>query len=57
MANTPERGNSQKLLTELRVIDLKTQLESRGLEKTGVKPSLIDRLRKVCLLSIIPINN
>ena len=38
-----------KKLTELRVIDLKTELERRGLDKTGNKAALLERLSKVIL--------
>lgn len=39
-----------KKLTELRVIDLKTELERRGLDKTGNKAALLERLSKVNFL-------
>lgn len=35
-----------KKLTELRVIDLKTELERRGLDKSGNKATLLERLSK-----------
>ncbi|XP_012529586.1 SAFB-like transcription modulator isoform X2 [Monomorium pharaonis] len=38
-----------KRLTELRVIDLKTELERRGLDKTGNKAALLERLSKAIL--------
>lgn len=34
-------------LTDLRVVDLRQELEKRGLEKSGVKAVLIERLQKV----------
>jgi len=40
-----------KRLTELRVIDLKTELERRGLDKSGNKAALLERLSKVIPLS------
>ncbi|XP_011500165.1 PREDICTED: SAFB-like transcription modulator isoform X2 [Ceratosolen solmsi marchali] len=38
-----------KKLTELRVIDLKTELERRGLDKTGNKAALLERLAKAII--------
>ena len=42
-----------KLLTELRVVDLKKELEKRGLSKSGSKKELYERLKTVfCTLRL-----
>lgn len=43
----PMIGN--KLLSSLRVVDLKEELEKRGLSKSGSKKDLADRLRNVSM--------
>lgn len=36
-----------KKLVELKVCDLRVELEKRGLETTGIKIALVERLQKV----------
>lgn len=40
-------SNCFKKITELRVIDLRNELEKRGLDKSGNKAALIEKLTKV----------
>jgi scaffold attachment factor B1 len=51
MASDPEfsASNCSKRLVDLRVIDLRNELEKRGLDKSGNKAALIERLSKVSI--------
>jgi hypothetical protein len=42
-----DADSEKRKLTELRVVDLRAELERRNLDKTGVKAVLIERLQKV----------
>lgn len=42
-----EQTDIKKLISELKVSELKTELEKLGLDKNGVKAVLIERLEKV----------
>lgn len=37
-----------KKLSDLRVVDLRAELERRGLDRSGNKQALVERLQKVC---------
>lgn len=39
-----------KKITELRVCDLKAELEKRGFETAGIKIALLERLQKVQII-------
>lgn len=54
-----------RLLSSLRVVDLKQELEKRGISKSGSKKELVDRLRTVSpapapsrlLIPLSPVNS
>lgn len=50
MATTPVTALQGKTMTlsELRVFELKQELEKRGLDKSGIKLALVERLEEVC---------
>jgi len=46
-----------KLLSSLRVVDLKEELEKRGLSKSGRKEDLAERLKQVSTKLVVKLEN
>lgn len=44
--------DSARKLSDLRVVDLRAELEKRGLDRSGNKQALVERLQKVCIIII-----
>jgi hypothetical protein len=51
-----DADSEKRKLVELRVVDLRAELERRSLDKTGVKAVLIERLQKVSKAFVARIN-
>jgi hypothetical protein len=49
MTKMANEGEGRKL-NDLRVVDLRAELEKRNLDKTGVKAVLIEKLQKVSVI-------
>ncbi|XP_064470472.1 scaffold attachment factor B2-like isoform X2 [Ornithodoros turicata] len=47
MASAEDSSVPKKTLSDLKVVELRNELEKRGLEKTGCKATLVERLSKV----------
>ena len=47
VAETEVKDTIKRKIRELRVVELRNELEGRGLDKSGVKALLVDRLTKV----------
>lgn len=44
---------SRRFLCDLKVAELRNELEKRGVDKSGVKPILMERLREVLLYNLV----